>query len=243
MIGLRRVVGSVVLLTLATAACSSTSTSTSSGSTQNVAGDRALARAANLRLSDFPAGWTATANPESSSGQGVDKDLASCLKTNAAAFAQSAPTRVSSPEFGDTSHDMASSSITYLASTSEAETGIALFQQPTAAACLQTVVTATVSQVLAHPTNPSETLPLGMALGSPMVAPLSFPTLGNQSVAYRVTIPITGSSLSLSLYVDLVIAQKGRAIALLTFVGALSPFDPSLEQHLSTLTVGRLVDT
>jgi hypothetical protein len=138
---------------------------------------------------------------------------------------------------------MASSSITYLASTSEAETGIALFQQPAAAACLQTVVKATVSQVLAHPSNPSDTLPLGMTLGSPMVAPLSFPTLGNQSVAYRVTIPITGSSLSLSLYVDLIIAQKGRAIALLTFVGVLNPFDPSLEQHLSTLTVGRLADT
>ena len=120
---------------------------------------------------------------------------------------------------------------------------MALFQQPNAAACLQTVVTATVSQVLAHPSNPSDTLPLGMKLGSPTVATLSFPTLGDQSVAYRVTIPITGSVLSLGLYVDLVIAQKGRAIALLTFVGVLNPFDASLEQQLSTLTVGRLADT
>ena len=133
--------------------------------------------------------------------------------------------------------------MTYLASASEAEAGVALFQKPSAPACLQTLVAAQVTQVLAHPSDPSETLPLGLKLGSPMVAPLALPTLGNHSVAYRVTIPITGSVLSLGLYVDLVIAHKGRAIALLTFVGVLNPIDASMERQLSTLTVGRLADT
>jgi hypothetical protein len=72
---------------------------------------------------------------------------------------------------------------------------------------------------------------------------MSFPSYGDQSIAYRVTIPISYKGLNPSFYIDIVAARKGRATTGLSFVGEVTPFDSSMEQQLTSLTVSRLTNT
>jgi hypothetical protein len=93
-----------------------------------------------------------------------------------------------------------------------------------------------------HPTGGS-TLPAGVKLGQSTVEQMSFPTYGDKTIAYQVKIPITYSSLNVSVYLDLIIAIKGRANVATTFQATTSPFPTDQEQHYTGLVVGRLTNT
>jgi hypothetical protein len=69
---------------------------------------------------------------------------------------------------------------------------------------------------------------------------MSFPTIGDQSAAFRVTIPIAYSGLNIDGQIDMVAFKKGRAIALLVFTAFGTPFDSGMEVQLSNLTASRV---
>jgi hypothetical protein len=73
---------------------------------------------------------------------------------------------------------------------------------------------------------------------------MSFPTIGDESIAYRVTVPINlKSGLSISVYYDHVTARKGRAGAELDFEGIGTPFPSDQAEHYTTLVVDRMANT
>ncbi len=256
-----RTASGVLVLSLTMASCSSggksaTSTSLPSGASssipttstttqpsQNVAADKALSHAASLKLSDFPTGWTSQPNNPNPNVPNVDQSLASCLHTSASLFNRNSPTQVQSPDFSDSNGDTVNSQVTYSASASIAEPGLALLQSPRMPSCLQTAVSTLISYALAHPSNPSDSVPSGVSVGQTTVDQMSFPTLGDQTIAYRVTVPVSAASLNIDAYVDGVWIRKGRAVALLEFEGIGNPLDPTMEQQLATLTVGRFTNT
>ncbi len=69
---------------------------------------------------------------------------------------------------------------------------------------------------------------------------MSFPSFGAQSIAFRITVPITAKGLNVNVYLDAVAVRKGRAYTLLTFQRSSTPVSSSMEESLTALTVRRL---
>jgi hypothetical protein len=153
------------------------------------------------------------------------------------------PAEVDSPDFSDTEDHTASSSVSYAATASEAEDSFAIVEDPKIPECLEPAVSKIVTYFLEHPENPSDTVPAGLTLGTPEVAQMSFPTFGDKTIAYRVTVPIQYGPVTVNAYIDTVFAIKGRAGVQMAFQGLDTPFPVDDEQHYTETVVGRLTDT
>jgi hypothetical protein len=214
------------------------------GPSQNAAADKALAVAANLKLSDFPDGWTSSPQSNSSTGpQGLDARLASCLHANVSVFNNNDPTQASSPDFSDSNGDTASSGVNYLAVASQAQADMKALTGSRFPSCFTTAVNAILNYELNNPSSTGSTLPAGVSFGQASVAQMSFQSYGNQSIAYRVTVPFSYEGLNPDAYFDIVAVQEGRALAGLFFESTATPFDSSMEEQLTATVVGRLVQT
>lgn len=226
---------------VSTHGATSSTTATSSQPSQNVSADKALADAEGLRLADFPAGWTSGPNPQDNSQTpAIDAQLASCLHRPVSLFNNKSPAEAVSPNFSDSNGNQASSDITYEASASHVQDEFSVFQEPQFTSCLQTALNAYLAYELQHPSNPNDTIPPGMTLGRSNVAQMSFPSLGDRSIAFRLTLPFSVSGTNLDGYFDIVAVQQGRAAISTLFFGIGSPFDGQMEQQLTTLTVHRV---
>lgn len=210
---------------------------------QNVAADKALAKAANLTLSDFPAGWTSAPQTNDSSGQTITNQLEQCLHAHLSFLQLGNPTTAQSPQFSDSSGDDASSSVTYLVSTSVADSDMHVFRQANFPSCMTSAVNTVIQNMINNPSSSSGTLPQGASVGTISVNAMSFPSYGDQSVAFRGTIPITYKGFNIDAYIDLVAAQKGRAIVGMDFASVGSGLDPTMEEQLTSDVVQRLTNT
>lgn len=224
---------------------SSSSSSTSSTSSQALAADKALGEAANLKLSDFPAGWTSSPSTSNSANNSIDQQVAICLHTPIQILENNAnnPRRADSPDFSDTNGSQASSSVTYDADSAQVAHQFSLLQRPELPMCLEKAIATVIGDEILHPNNTSGTLPQGAKVGSPTVRQMSFPSLGDRSIAYRVTVPITLNTLTIDGYIDFIAIQKGRVAVGLSLVGTGTPFDTTQAEHLANVVLGRVSDT
>jgi hypothetical protein len=246
----RGLLGTLIIGLVVLAGCSSspsatsTSTTTSSAPNPTVAAEKGLAVAANLKLSDFPAGWTSMPQSSTSTGpHGLDAEIASCLHTNLAVLNSNSPTEASSPDFSDSNGDTVSSGVNYLATASQAQAEISVLESSKFPSCFTTAVNEVFTYEVNNPSSTGSTLPAGLTIGHATVAQMSFPSYGNQSIAYRVTVPFTYDGLSPDAYFDIVAVQMGRALAGLTFQSTITAFDSSMEEQLTSIVVGRLTQT
>jgi hypothetical protein len=70
---------------------------------------------------------------------------------------------------------------------------------------------------------------------------MSFPSVGEQSVAYHIGIPFSAAGINLTYTLDAVVVRVGRADASLTFTSTTSsPIATSTERQLTSLTARRL---
>lgn len=97
--------------------------------------------------------------------------------------------------------------------------------------------------MIKHPKSEADALPEGVTVGKPKVGQTSFPTIGDRTLAYRVTVPMQAKGLSIEVYVDLIMAAEGRATAQMTFQSVLSAPEPATEQHFTKTVVDRLTRT
>jgi hypothetical protein len=208
-----------------------------------VAADKAAAEAASLRLSDFPAGWTSSPQDKSPNYPNLDAEVAKCLGVSVQELNHSGPADVDSPDFSDSDNNTVSSSVGYAPNVAKAEQEFSVISGPNVPSCLTPAVQKLVSYAIAHPSDPSNTLPPGATIGASTVAQMSFPAFGDQSIAYRVTIPVNVKGLTVSLYLDIISATKGRAGAELDFEGVGTPIASDQEEHYVGLVVGRMANT
>jgi hypothetical protein len=193
--------------------------------TQNVAADRAIGQGALLRLSDFPTGWTAEPNESNPKGAAA---LASCLGV-APSLLFGKPTRVDSPKFKHSGGDTVENSVAVEPTTAIAKEWIAAYKQERAASCLETAITTKLKESAAEVTY-----------GKATVAPMSFPSYGEELVAYRITVPAKGEGTSIDIYLDGVLMRVGRGHTSLDFTSSLTPSESVQEEHLTSVTAGRL---
>jgi hypothetical protein len=220
-----------------------TGLTTTSGPAQDIAADKAAADAASLKLTDFPPGWTSTPSSSGPDVPNVDTELTKCLGVSRADFPKSSPAKSESPDFSDSNNNTVSSAVGYQPEASRVQRALALFSDPKAPACLTTAVASIIDYSIHHPAKPSDTLPSGVTVGSATVAQMSFPAYGDKDAAYRVTVPVSIKSLTISFYLDLIVVGKGRADVEMFFQGIGTPFDTTSAQHYTGLVVDRLTNT
>jgi hypothetical protein len=97
-----------------------------------------------------------------------------------------------------------------------------------------------LKQAITYTLEHTSKLEAGISIGTPTAAQMSFPSFGAQSIAFRITVPITAKGLNVNVYLDAVAVRKGRAYTLLTFQRSSTPVSSSMEESLTALTVRRL---
>jgi hypothetical protein len=227
----------------ANTAAGNPSTTTQQGQPQTaaqLAQERAIGNRALLRLSDLPAGWTAGEREgKSKEGPELRKEVAACLRVTVAQLDENDPAEVESPKFKE-SEDSIGNSIIVRPTQEAAVSYFSVFNAPNTASCLTSSVRKVFSKALSRAEH-GRKLPAGVEVGSPTVERMSFPPVGEQSVAYRIGIPFSAAGINLTYTLDAVVVRVGRADASLTFTSTTSsPIATSIEQQLTSLTVRRL---
>jgi hypothetical protein len=201
--------------------------------------DRALGARALLRLADFPTGWTASARHREPAQPKLEREIAACLHVASSAVNESDPAEVRSPDFKHAGGAEISNTVTVTPTPQIAAEQFAVFARTDTARCLRNSVAQELRYTLTHAKG-GRKLPAGVSFGQATVEQMSFPSIGDQSVAYRVAVSISAKSLHLPLYFDVVLVRAGRAEISLSFAGVLLPTSPSAELALTDLTVRRL---
>jgi hypothetical protein len=219
------------------------STSTTVKSSQDIAADTAAARAASLRLSDFPAGWIAEpSNSDPEKDNALMAQLAKFLGVSVRELSD-APVSYDSADFSDTNDLTASSSVDYRATAAEQNRSFELLTGLKTPDCLATTLSNFIDEQVHHPSNSDDTLPAGATVGRPTVSALAFPQFGDKSAAYRVAIPFSYEGLTITPLLDEVFVIKGRASVTMSFQSNESPFPIFQQQHYTGLVVNRLTNT
>jgi hypothetical protein len=201
-----------------------------------VAQDRGIGSQALLRLSDFPAGWTAgPGEPRSKNESHLEQLVVTCLHVTVAQLGENNPAEAKSPKFKGTSGNVVSSSVTVWPSEDAAAKVLAVVEKPETPSCL----TKALSYELSHP-EAGQRYPRGVTIGSPTVEPMSFPSMGTQSIAYRISVQITTPIVRVPFFEDAVMVRVGRADASFNFRGSAAPLSANAEEALTELSVQRL---
>jgi len=153
------------------------------------------------------------------------------------------PAEAQSPNFSDSDGNQASSDITFDATPAQVQDEFAVFRESQCPSCLQTALDAYITYELQHPSGSNGTVPQGVTVGKSSVAQMSFPSFGDQSIAFRLTIPISADGLNIDGYFDVVAIQQTRVAVSLQFFGVGAPFDANMEEQLTTLTVQRVASS
>ncbi len=232
--------GSSKSSTQASAHASTSGAASPAQSPQSIAKDRALGAAGLLRVADFPSGWVATPRKRKrKSHAGIQAEVASCLKVPVTQLSKHEPEEVESPRFRGPNGETVSNSVTVKPTADLAAKEFAVLAKPQTPSCLTQAFGKLLSQELNKRTA-GRKLPSGFRIGSPAVTALPFATIGDQTVAYRLAIPITTPAGTLKSYFDIVAVRAGRADVSFSFSGTLKPVAAGAEHQLTLASVKRL---
>jgi hypothetical protein len=214
-----------------------------SGPTQQsrsqVAADRALGDRALLHLADFPTGWTVSARRNEKKQPKLEQQLAACLHVAPSLVNESDPAEVRSPDFKQPRGAEISNTVTVTPTPDVAAKQFTVFTEAQTAPCLRNAIQQELRSTLSHP-EAGQKIPAGVSFGQATVEQMSFTSVGDQSIAYRVSLSLSAKTLHLPLYFDAVLIRVGRADTALSFTSVLLPTSPSTELALTDLTVRRL---
>jgi hypothetical protein len=175
-------------------------------------GGQAWAHRIILKLGDFPPGWRAeTDKSDDNSSKCFSRDLSS-LTVNG---------RAESPNFLHGELPLSSSLAAVFATGPQARKVFAALRQA-------------LDECLVGEFDKDKNF------GDTSGGPLNFPHLGERSFAFQLASHVEQGKLSVAFYVDVVVIQRTRAIALGVFADAFTPFDESLERRLARAMAQRM---
>jgi hypothetical protein len=179
--------------------------------------DQALAERIVLRTDDFPAGSLVDV-PATCSTLLKSKQILRLVVTGEA----------ESDDFTD-GFDYATSSVTVF--NEPAGPAFALWASDEMPACLQELADEMVEEEPGFD---------GGELGAVTVKELSFPSIGADSCAYRLSIEMLVEDFPVDAYVDFVIVSEGRVVGAVLLAGALTPFEREVAVDLVTTLAERM---
>jgi hypothetical protein len=202
---------------------------------QDVAADAAAAEASLLTLSDFPAGWSEVpAEDEDDSFEEMNERQRECLGTDADVLNEEVEARTG--DFTNPDDDSAVTQVVSLAPSVEmAEAYMAGGSADGVAACL----TAVYREGFAEAVKDAEEM-RGAELGEITVGALNVGEIGEESFAYRVTVPVSIQGFTVDIVADLVAVRVGRSVSGLTFRAQFDPTPTERITEYSALAASRL---
>lgn len=184
-------------------------------------GDRALAARINLVLDDLPGGWSqlpTDTNP-------ID-ELWNCLRP--ARSRRTVTADVTSHRFGRGPMRIAVSQTTIFATPEEAASAFERASADDLGQC--------IAMRVGSARRPGDQ----PRLAEIRADELAFPSLGEGSVAYRVTGTVEARGATWNWFLDLVLVQRDRALAVLIAGDAPAPFPAKLERRLARIIEARM---
>jgi len=182
--------------------------------------DMSRARAASLRLSDFPAGWKASpasktnnSNPRCSIYNPDQSDLVETGKYDA-------------PDFGRPDSSFVSSSTGVFQTAAMAKTGYARVAVPQLSACFGEIFVKAIKAP-----NSATVISSG---------PIAFKKVGDRSNAYRLVVSVKTQQGTVPVTTDISLFNKGRTDVAIIFFGIVEPFPPAWEQMLTARVASRV---
>jgi hypothetical protein len=228
--------GDTATSSTATTSDSETTANEDDGRTQaELDADEEAARSALLVLDDFPPGWEAAEPDPDNDNDDVQEGLADCLDVDVEMFANDNNPSAESPAFTSPNDDEVSSEVTYTASIENATRTVAILKDPDTPGCYAQALKAYLLRAAVEGDLPDE-----VEYGDPTFNPLSFPTLGDESVAFRMTFPVSARGLDVDVYIDLAFVRVGRVGVTTTFQSQFSPFDTDEAARLTETVVDRI---
>jgi hypothetical protein len=216
------------------------STTSGSGAAQDVAADKAIAQQATLQLGDFPTGWDATAPRPPTANNDLFQQLADCLHVDRPVLGSDNPTRARSDDFSHAQDQtQASSRVVFESTLARGQQQMAILKKPEARECFVTAVKTVFADNLLHP-RPGQTPAADVKVGNVTVETLPLTKVGDDSVAYRVTVGVDAAGVHVDAILDLVSFIKGRAAVNMAYQGVGSPFPPDPALQLAQTVAGRL---
>jgi hypothetical protein len=208
-------------------------TSTTTAETNPAA--KALAKRAVLKLSDFPPGWTSS--PSTGGSAKVDKQLSDCFHITSPHLVPGGAS-ADSDDFTSPSQQTITNTVGVAPSTGDVTKVMDILSGANASTCFTEAVNTALAEGLK---STSSTLPKGTTIGNATVSPESFNSLGDRTVAYQASVPVTtDQGFNANVYVDLIFVQQGRAAVLLSAEDTLTPFPPDTSASLIRKVLARL---
>ena len=205
----------------------------SSGASQ--AASVAQARKDLLVLSDMPAGWTSTKNPNANDNSSLgNKQLAHCIGVSSSLVAENPPS-VYSPQFQDAQGILTvADNVTVFPSVKNAAAEEAIGANPKTAHCMTLLATGPLKAKLFGKA------PKGTTYGTPLVSAVDPSAFGSGVSGWALSVPISTQGVTVNVTSTQLVTVKGRLGHQVTFTSVGAPFSMTLEQHLMTVAAGRL---
>lgn len=188
-----------------------------------------------LTLGDFPAGWEEEPAESDEDDQALQDDMAECLDVDPALLADDDP-QAKSPSFVAPSEEEVSAEVTLTASAEDTTRTLDLMKDDATPGCYADAVKAAMAQS----TLEGGQATAGVEFGEPTFNPVSFPGMGDDSVAMRLTVPLSAQGVDVDVHVDVVMVRVGRVGISGTFLSTFSPFDSTEAARLMQLMVDRV---
>jgi hypothetical protein len=180
--------------------------------------DQAKARVITLHRSDFPTGWVAKQNTNTS------QDNPRCSNYNPDQSDLIETGDVDSPDFSRPDGSFVSSSVGIFKTRKMAQTGYARVARPQLPTCFAELFTKGVA--------PAKVQVL-------QVGPLAFRKLGDRSNAYRLRANVTVQGTTVPTTIDIVLFNRGRADVAMIFAGIFRPLPFGFEESLAAKVAAR----
>lgn len=174
--------------------------------------DQRIAEAALLTLKDFPAGWEAVAPEDEDDERAGQEKIAECVGVEYDDLYDDTNAEATSPDFTNELEEELSVTVS-VGDEDRSERAFEIATRPEFRECLAEGMNDEIKA------NAEADSSKGVEVGDVSVNELSFPSLGDESLAFRMTIPISASGLDLDAVIDFVGVRVGRAQTHLTSFG------------------------
>ena len=237
------VVGATILMFSSCGSTGSDGNSTDSGSETTVdrpgfEEDKAAAQSALLTLADFPSGWSEVP-VEDETDEGANSEFAACVGSDEGLI-DVGGAKASTGDFSGPDGNVTISEGVGIAQTvDEAAAQLTALEEPGVTACLQDAFRDLVSDRIKDPSTFGGT-PEDYSVGEVTLGRLNVTPVGDQVVAFRVSVEIKSEEVSVNLFLDNVYARMGRSIVFLQFESALDPYAAEDVDQIVSLAVSRL---
>ena len=228
-----------------TDAAGSTSVTTPGSPTSSLdtEADQAAAEAALLVLTDFPAGWSEVPQAELTKDEEVaQRRSAACFGIDDSSVADFGGAVAETGDFASPTDEIVSQRVGLAPSVIEAEERMAGLSGSEVPACYEDVVQDLVEERIENPPSPADAFPDGTTIGDVTVAGLNMSPVGDEMIAYRVTLPLNISGSAVELFTDLVAVRSGRGLASFEFQSELAPFPTEDAERYLALGAERLAE-